>query len=337
MRRRHLLGATMGSSLALPALHARAQGTPWRPDRPINLIVPWAAGGSTDQMARIVAVELEEALGQKWVVVNQPGASGSIGTRNVQQAAKDGYTWAAGAAIDIGCYRVLGLLDSGLDDWHLFFVVANVNTIAVNPSAPFRDFGQLVEAMKARNNIAVATAGQSSAGRNVMEAVRAAAPGLQYRNAPYDGGNPAVLATVAGETQVGAALLVEMAEMIRGRRLRPLAVQAESAVTLQGFGEIPSVRQWLPNIPTPLNYFGVWCPKDTPAPIVEAVGTVWQEKIAHSARLREYAEQKAALFTPIALAEAREKAWVAVRQTAWLYHDAGQSRAAPDTVGIPRL
>jgi tripartite-type tricarboxylate transporter receptor subunit TctC len=76
--------------------------------------VPWAAGGSTDQMARIVAAELEGPLGQRVVVVNQPGASGSIGTRNAMEAAKDGLTWAAGAAVDVGCYKVLGLLDTQL-------------------------------------------------------------------------------------------------------------------------------------------------------------------------------------------------------------------------------
>src|SRR5262245_27023328 len=108
MQRRHLLAATAG--FALPAT-LRAQGA-WRPDRPVTVIVPWAAGGSTDQMARIVATELEEALGQRFVVINQPGASGSIGTRNATQAAKDGYTWAAGAAVDVGCYKVLGLLDT---------------------------------------------------------------------------------------------------------------------------------------------------------------------------------------------------------------------------------
>jgi tripartite-type tricarboxylate transporter receptor subunit TctC len=335
MRRREIL-AGAGAALALPAVQARGQSTPWRPDRPVTLIVPWAAGGSTDQMARIVALELEEALGQKWVVVNQPGASGSIGTRNAMQAAKDGLTWAAGAAIDIGCYRVLGLLDSGLDDWNLFFAVANVNTIAANPATPYKEFGQLLEAMRRNPNIAVATAGQSSAGHNVMEAVRADAK-ISYRMAPYDGGNPAVLATVAGETPVGAALLVEMAEMIRGRRLVPLAAQSERPVTLAGFGEIPSIRRWLPNIPAPLNYFGIWAPKGVPDAVIESVSQVWDTRIKTSERLKAYSEQRAAVFTPIRGKEAHEGAWVAVRQTAWLYHDGGKSKVSPDTVGIPRL
>lgn len=334
MHRRSLLAA---AALATPAIRAGAQTLPWRPERPVTIIVPWAAGGSTDQMARVTAAELEEAFGQRFVIVNQPGASGSIGTRNAMQAAPDGYTWAAGAAVDVGCYRVLGLLDTGLPDWNLFFTVANINTVAANPRAGFADFGTLLTAMQQRRDVAIGTAGVSSAGRNMMEAVRAAAPGVNYRHATYDGGNPAVLAAVAGEVPAASALLVEMAEMIRGRRLVPLAVQAENPVTLQGFGEIPSIKRWLPNVPTPLNYFGIWIPKAAPAAAVEAMGMVWDGRIRNSARLKEYADQRAALFTPIHGQAAADAASVMVRQTAWLYHEAGLSKAAPDTVGIPRL
>ena len=148
MLRRHLLAAT-AAGIAAPAL-AAARRARWRPDRPVTLIVPWAAGGSTDQMARIVAAELEAPLGQRFVVVNQPGASGSIGTRNALEAPKDGLTWAAGAAVDVGCYKVLGLLDTQLADWNLFFAVANVNILVANPQAGFRDFGAALEALKTR-------------------------------------------------------------------------------------------------------------------------------------------------------------------------------------------
>jgi putative tricarboxylic transport membrane protein len=343
MHRRKLLGAAAAgaaTAAAFPGLisSARAQaGQPWRPERPVTIIVPWAAGGSTDQMARIVATELEEALGQRFVVVNQPGASGSIGTRNALQAPKDGYTWAAGAAVDVGCYRVLGLLDTALADWNLFFAVANVNTIAANPSSPYRDFGALLQALQQRRDVAVATAGQSSAGHNLMEAIRAAAPGVNYRHATYDGGNPAVLAAVAGEAPVVAQLLVEMAEMIRGKRLVPLAVQSETPVTLQGFGEIPSVRRWLPEIPAPLNYFGVWCQKGTPEPVVQAMAQVWEQKIKNSQRLKDYANSRAAVFAPLHGQEAHDAAWIMVRQTAWLYFDGGKARVSPDSVGVQRL
>jgi len=88
---------------APPALTAE-----WKPTRPINLIVPWAAGGSTDQITRITATQLEPLLGQTIVIINQAGASGSLGTRSALDAARDGYTWTSGAAQDLGAYETLG-------------------------------------------------------------------------------------------------------------------------------------------------------------------------------------------------------------------------------------
>src|SRR5688572_5888375 len=116
-----------------PIVHAQAT---WKPSRPITIIVPWAAGGSTDQVTRITAAELEKALNQKVVIVNQPGASGSIGSKNALEAPKDGYTWTAGAARDLGTYKVLGMLDTTIQDWHLFLNVANTSVVGVNAGAP---------------------------------------------------------------------------------------------------------------------------------------------------------------------------------------------------------
>ncbi len=335
---RALFSAVAAVAVGLVSSAASAQTNyPWKPDRPITLVVPWAAGGSTDQMARIVAAEIEPELGQKVVVVNQPGASGSVGTKGVLEGAKDGYTWAAGAAVDVGGYKVLGLLDSELKDWNMFFAVANVNTISANPNAPFKDFGQLLEAMKTNGrNIPVATAGLSSAGHNFMESVRKAAPGTEYRHVTYDGGNPAVLATVSGETQAAAQLLVEMSEMIKAKRLIPLAVQADRPVTLEGYGEIPPVTKWLPNMPAPLNYFGIWAPKGTPEPIVHTMDMIWKNKIANSEALKKYAASRAALFTPISGQQAQDEAMKMTRQTVWLYFDAGKAKVSPETIGIPR-
>jgi tripartite-type tricarboxylate transporter receptor subunit TctC len=288
-------------------------------------------------MARIIATELEPELGQKVVVVNQPGASGSVGTKGVLEGAKDGYTWAAGAAVDIGGYKVLGLLDSELKDWNLFLAVANVNTVSANPNAPFKDFGQFLDTLKKNGrNVPVATAGLSSAGHNLMESIKKAAPEIEYRQVTYDGGNPAVLSTVSGETQAAAQLLVEMSEMIKAKRLIPLAVQSDKPVTLEGYGEIPPVTKWLPNMPAPLNYFGIWAPKGTPEPILQTMDMIWKKKIANSEALKKYAASRAALFTPLSGQEAHDEAMKMTRLTVWLYFDAGKAKISPETLGIPR-
>ena len=136
----------LAAILAVASSGALAQN--WKPTRPINLIVPWAAGGSTDQITRVTAAELEKVLGQTIVVVNQPGASGSIGSKSAYDAPRDGYTWTAGAAQDLGTYQTLGSLNAGIKDWNLFLTVANIQVIGVNPSTPYQNPKQLLDAMK---------------------------------------------------------------------------------------------------------------------------------------------------------------------------------------------
>ena len=145
----------------------------------------------------MTAAELEKALGQTIVIVNQPGASGAIGTKSALDAAKDGYTWTAGAAQDLGAYQTLGSLNTNIKDWHLFLNVANIQVIGVNPQTPYKTAKDLLDAMKAKpGQISVATAGVTSAGHNAMELI-SKVTGVKYRHVTYDGGNPAVVATVA--------------------------------------------------------------------------------------------------------------------------------------------
>ena len=126
----------------------------WKPEKPINLVVPWAAGGSTDQVTRIAAGELETPLGQKIVVVNQPGASGTVGTKTVMDAKKDGYYWASGAAGDLVTYMVKGFIETKIENWHLYLDVANVQVVSVNRNTPYKRFWRIVKSLqrKTREN-----------------------------------------------------------------------------------------------------------------------------------------------------------------------------------------
>jgi tripartite-type tricarboxylate transporter receptor subunit TctC len=321
----------LSSLMSRPALAAD-----WKPTRPINLIVPWAAGGSTDQVPRLVASEMEKPLGQTIVIINQPGASGSIGTRSAWEAPKDGYTWAAGAAQDLGAYQTLGSLNSSIADWHLFLSIANVQVIGVNPNAPYQSAKELLDAMKAQpGKISVATAGVTSAGHNAMELIAKVA-GVKYRHVTYDGGNPAVVATVAGEAEVTTQLAVEQADMIRGKRLRPLATVSNKPLELDGYGTIPPLSDTLPGFSAPTNYFGIFIPKGVPDDIVATVQKIWIENISKSEVLKKYAVSRGALFAP-AYGEAAQKAvFPAVQANAWLLFDSGKAKVSPETVGIPR-
>ncbi len=321
--------------LALGPSIAAAQDT-WKPATPVTLIVPWSAGGATDQMARVVAAELEGALGQSVVVVNQPGASGAIGTKNALDAPKDCTTWAAGAASDLGTYKVLGTLDTSIEDWHVYLTVANVAVVSANPSRPYQDFGALLEALKANpGKISVATAGLSSAGHNAMELIAQDAD-LSYRHVTYEGGNPAVISTVAGETDITTQLASEQAEMIRGKRLRPLAVVGNEPLEIDGYGTVPPITDWLPDLKVATNYFGIWTPVGVPDTCIATMDRIWQDVIANSETLKRFAAERGALFSPYFGADAQERAFPMVQSNAWTLYDSGKAETSPDTVGIPR-
>jgi len=335
MQTRTFLKTLMAAALGL-ALAGAAQAQQWKPTKPINLIVPWAAGGSTDQVTRVTAAEIEKVLGQKIVIVNQPGASGSIGSKNAWEAPRDGYTWTAGAAQDLGAYQSLGMLDVPIKDWHLFLNVANIQVIGVGAATPYQNVGQLLDAMKAKpGEIKVATAGVTSAGHNAMEAI-SRVTGVKYRHVTYDGGNPAVVATVSGETDLTTQLAVEQAEMIRGKRIRPLATVSDQPLELEGFGVIEPLSKTLAGFKMPANYFGIFLPKGVPDEVVKTLEKIWAENIAKSDALKKYAANRGALFAPSAGAAAQAAVFPAVQANVWLLHAGGKTKVAPDTVGIPK-
>jgi tripartite-type tricarboxylate transporter receptor subunit TctC len=334
MNKRFFLRSVSLAALALGfAVPAAAQ---WKPTKPINLIVPWAAGGSTDQITRVTAAELEKVLGQKIIIVNQPGASGSIGTKNAWEAPKDGYTWAAGAAQDLGTYQPLGMLDVPAKDWHLFLSVANIAVVGVGAQTPYQNMAQLLDAMKAKpGEVKVATAGVTSGGHNAMEAI-SRATGVKYRHVTYDGGNPAVVATVSGETDLTTQLAVEQAEMIRGKRIRPLATVSDRPLEIEGYGTIEPISKTIPGFKAPANYFGIFIPKGVPAEVVSTMQKIWTENIANNAAIKAYAVNKGALFAPVGGDAALAAAMPAIQANAWLLHSTGKTKVAPDTVGIPK-
>jgi tripartite-type tricarboxylate transporter receptor subunit TctC len=321
---------------ALGVLVAAPAMAQWKPAKPINLIVPWAAGGSTDQVTRVTAAELEKILGQKIVIVNQPGASGSIGTKNALEAARDGYTWTAGAAKDLGTYQTMGMLDTSIKDWNLYLNVAHISVVGVNPGSPYKDMNELLAAMKAKPGaVSVATAGVNSSGHAAIEAI-AQKTGIKYRHVTYDGGNPAVVATVAGETEVTTQLAAEQAEMIRGKKIRPLAVVGDKPLEIEGFGVIPPLSQFVPGFTDPINYFGIFVPKGVPAEVTATLDQIWANQIARSEDLRKYAQNRGALFAPMAGDAAQKAVFPAVQKNAWQAFDGGKAKVSPDKVGIPR-
>jgi tripartite-type tricarboxylate transporter receptor subunit TctC len=153
----------------------------------------------------------------------------------------------------------------------------------------------------------------------------------------YDGGNPAVVATVAGETELTTQLAVEQANMIRGKRLNPLAVLSDKPLELEGYGSIPPVTASISGFKPDANYFGIFVHNDVPAPVKQTLDMIWKDVISKSEVLKKYATTNGAQFAPVYGDDAVKAAMPAIQTTAWQLHEAGKSKVAPDTVGIPKL
>jgi tripartite-type tricarboxylate transporter receptor subunit TctC len=322
------------STAGAVALAASAGAQEWKPDRPINIIVPWAAGGSTDQVTRVAAPLLEEALGQPVVVVNQPGASGATGTQAALDAPRDGYTWTANAIANNATYAITGLVpDTSIKDYHIYLSVANIPVVSVNKDAPWQDMGQLLEAMKGAEKPTVATAGVNSSGGMALAALQEASGG-EGRMIAYDGGGPAAIAAAGGEAQVTTQLASEQAELIKGGQLRPLAALSSSPLEIEGIDPIPPITQWLPDMHVAPDYFGILIPTGAPQEVYDTVDKAWQDAVMNSEEFKTYALQRGAIFDPAYGEEALKKAMPVIISEACARVTRGEAVVQPSEFGI---
>jgi tripartite-type tricarboxylate transporter receptor subunit TctC len=164
----------------------------------------------------------------------------------------------------------------------------------------------------------------------------ARAAGVTYKHVTYDGGAPAAVAAGSGETQVTTQLAAEQTDMIRAKKIRPLAVVSDKPLEMEGVGTVPPLSQFIPGFKDPINYFGIFVPKSVPAEVTQTLDKIWATEMVKNAALRTYAQSRGAMFAPMHGAEAQTAVFPAIQAYAWTQHAAGKAKVSPDTVGIPK-
>ena len=260
-RRRTLLAGLALVPWAAPRA-ARAQG--WAPERPLRLIVGFAAGGSTDVTARLVAQALSERLGQPVVVENRPGAGGNIAAEAAARSAPDGHTLFMGVsgilAANPALYRSLPF--DPLRDFAPISQVAFIpNLVVVNPDLPVRDLAGLVAYARANpGRVHYGSAGNGTS-LHLAAALLAARAGIDLVHVPYRGGAPAANDLLSGKIQMLASPMVEVIAQVQAGKLRPLAVTTARRSPL--LPEVPTVAETIPGFEIPL-WNGLLVPAGTP-------------------------------------------------------------------------
>lgn len=270
-------GAALGlGGLLLPG-GARAAAYP---DRPVRVVVPYPAGGATDNLGRLAAQALQQALGQPFVVDNRGGAGTTLGTRAVAQAAPDGYTL---GMVDSSFTINPGLLGARLPydtlkDFKPVCLMATAPFVLVtHPSVPVTDLASFIARAKAApDTLAYGSAGNGS-GPHLAGEQLAQQASLRVLHVPYKGGSTVINDLLGGQVQFAFATVPTLAEHIKAGRLRALAVTRR-----QRAPQLPDVPTFaeagLPGVDTaPL--FGLVAPAGVPDAVVDTLGAALRASV----------------------------------------------------------
>jgi tripartite-type tricarboxylate transporter receptor subunit TctC len=268
--RRGFVAATLAAALAtITAGGAWAQAYP---QRPIRMVVPFAPGGATDIIARIVAQKLSERLGQSVVVDNRPGAGTTIGNAEVAKAKPDGYTLLFAPTPFVISQVIYPSLpyDPRKDFAPVSLLAVSPFILVTNPAVPATSIAELVALAKAKpGTLSFCSAGNGTVPHLAGELFKLRA-GIDILHVPYKGGGPAIVDLLSGQVQMMFATPIEVNQHVQAGKLRVLATT--SIKRLAAMPSVPSLDEsGYPGVEV-LSFFGVLAPAGTPAPVVERLG-----------------------------------------------------------------
>jgi len=275
------------SLAAMTAGNATAQDYP---TRPITLVVPYAAGGGNDIMARTAADKMSPLLGQQIVVENRGGAGGSIATRQVAKSAPDGYTLGLGGtgtlAIDPTLYPNAGY-DPRKDFAPIGLIGTSALVLVIHPSIPAHSVKELIAYAKANpGKLTFASAGVGSGIHLAAEYFRFQA-GIEMTHVPYKGSAPALSDLVGGHVSMYFSSLPPAVALVKDGKLRALAVTGLQRSPV--LPDLPTIAEAaLPGFEAVLHY-GIVAPTGTPKPIVAKLNAALQQAVTSDDMKRKLA------------------------------------------------
>jgi tripartite-type tricarboxylate transporter receptor subunit TctC len=296
LNRRQLLGtaaaATGAMVLTIDTKGAFAQSYP---DRPITIVVMYAAGGGTDTVMRKIADEMAKAKGWDINVINKPGAVGSVATQYVASQEADGYTILGGSNFNkFG--RVMGHIDGKpWEDWVFFHASNSFASWSVRADSPYLSFQDVVDAAKAApGKLSISTSGTGGIWHELALIVADFA-GIELKFVPYKGGKPATLAGLQGEVDIAGGGVHEHVDLVRAGELRPLQQTSAADIVLDN-GQIvwPSIGSLISDIKPFLPIGGTSdfiMSRDTPPEVLEAVKEAFVAAV-NSPGFKEMADSK---------------------------------------------
>ncbi|MCW5237148.1 Bug family tripartite tricarboxylate transporter substrate binding protein [Verminephrobacter eiseniae] len=300
MNRRDIFLAGLAFASAATALPAWADTYP---DKPVKLIVPYAPGGTTDILARVIATRLQIELKQPFVVDNRPGAGGAVGSAHAAKQLADGYTLVmvveSSHAVNPNVYQ-----KTAYDPVKDFAPISNIadvpNVLVVNPRFPAQDLKGMIAQLKANpakySFDSSGNGGLSHLNGEIFKHVT----GTDLLHIPYRGLGPALSDLIAGQIDVVFDNIPSSAGMLQAGQTRALAVAAKSRLKL--LPQVPTYAELgLPQLNTP-SWFGIGAPAGTPAPVLDTLNKAVRAALANPEVVAAI-EKQGAIPSPMSRAE----------------------------------
>lgn len=268
----HLSSMLQAALLALGLTGGSAMAQAW-PGRPISLIVPFPAGGTTDVLARAVGLELSKSLGQPVIVESKPGAGSTLGADYVAKAKPDGYTLLMGAVhhtIATSVYKKLGY-DFQKDFAPVTTVALVPNVLVVNPNVPAKNVRELLALAKAEPGKLTYGSNGNGTGQHLIGAQFEGMGGVQLLHVPYKGSGPLTTDLLGGQITMSFDTITPVLPHIKAGKLRALAVT--TATRSKALPEVPTLDESGLKGFNLGTWFGVLAPAATPRDVVTRLNT----------------------------------------------------------------
>lgn len=309
------------------------------PTKPLTMIIPYGAGGTTDTWGRKLAVLLEKYLGQSITVTNQGGASGSIGSQFVKDQPSDGYTLLV-CAETMGTYRTMNICDLGYDDFTVISpLVGDPKVLVVGKDSKYNTLEELLEDIKANpGKITMSHSGPGGSGHNQGLVLKEL--GYEVAMTSFDSGNDALLGVIGGQVDFTNPNISTLGGYIESGDVKALAVF--SSERMEAYPDIPAFTETVPeaesylNIPYTLLSFVV--NKDTPQEVVDVLKAA-TEKVFADPEWTEFVKANAAdpvfeKYTDDASIQEFYDNWKSI--ICWLQYENGVAEKSPEEFGIKK-
>lgn len=321
------------SALAFSATAALAEF----PEKEIQGVIQWGAGGSTDTVMRSVTPHAEKVLGGTVVMQNMTGGVGAIALNHVEGVSADGYTLLMGAENPL-LYKVMGLGKKDYSDFIPVILLARGTPILVaRADAPFDDYAGMMAHIKANpGEVKFGATGPGGLPSVITAMISTVEGGLDVISVPYDGDGPALTALQGGAIDVMPAVLGAAIEGIRAGKMKPLAIF--DVAPNEQLPDVPAVTTFNAGYETYLPwgpFFGVFVKNGTPDDVVAKLVDAYAEG-AQAADFVELMNNRGFKMMGISGAEAEAFLTKWQRGTTWLLHDAGVTKNSPEDFGIAR-